>query len=92
MTLTWRRCQGAADWVSLTGNQMHHAGWQDCMRLAHPRQVRHAVQWTDLAPDPRSTGVWASRETEKGLEARMRYTIYHPVSRCCFPSLILRAC
>lgn len=34
------------DWVSVDGQSMQHAGWQDCMRLARPRQVRHRVRCT----------------------------------------------
>lgn len=42
----------------------------------------------ELGAGPSQHGTWASRRTEKGLEDRIGYTIYHPVSRCCFPILI----
>lgn len=45
----------------------------------------------DLAAGPSQHRIWASRETEKGLEASRSYTIYHPVSRCCFPMISRRA-
>jgi len=47
------------------GQSMQYAGWQDCMRLARPRQVRHRVRCTwrrTLAV----LAVGASREAKGG--------------------------
>lgn len=48
-------------------SMQQHAGWQDCLRLASPRQVRHRVRRT-WQPDSRSNdSVWSSREPERGM-------------------------
>lgn len=47
------------------GQSMQYAGWQDCMRLARPQQVRHRVRCTwrrTLAV----LAVGASREAKGG--------------------------
>jgi hypothetical protein len=68
VTLTWRRCQGQSGLDNVGGQSMQqHAGWQDCLRLASPRQVRHRVRRT-WQPGTRSNdSVWPSRETERGM-------------------------
>lgn len=85
VALTWR-LRGRVGLVFVDGQSMQHAGWQDCMRLARPRQVRHRVQWTwhrTLA----SLSVRTSRQLKRGgWKPLKRHTIYHPVSLCCFPS------